>query len=194
MLEHDLGIRKPQRPGGPHIFEIPCPEKLGAHQAHEPRPRKQHQHEQQDPECRRDEGGEDDEQIERRQRRPDVDEALEQQIGPAAEIALHRARHHADDRRQHREDEPEGHRDAEAIDQPRDDIAALIVGAQPVQIAEAAIDVINALFIFGAQQPRGRGGTPGAMARASAIQHWRCCRNSGSAARSSSHWPRSLPG
>ena len=41
--------------------------------------------------------------VERRQRRPDLDEALEQQVDPAAEIALHRAGGDADDRRQERQ-------------------------------------------------------------------------------------------
>ena len=35
--------------------------------------------------------GDDEQQVERRDRRPDLDEALEDEVDPAAEIALHRA-------------------------------------------------------------------------------------------------------
>ena len=125
-------------------------QKFGAHHADQRRPGKQHEDEEQDPEGRRDEGGENDEEIERRHRRPDVDEALEQEIGPAAEKALHRARRDADDRRDDGQDEPEEHRDAEAVDQPRHDVAALVVGAEPVEIAEDAIGIVDSLRIFGA--------------------------------------------
>ena len=102
MLEHDLHVAEAERPRGAHIFEIARPQKFGAHHADQRRPGEQHEDEEQDPEGRRDEGRQNDEQIERRHRRPDVDEALEQQIGPAAEIALHGARGDADDRREAR--------------------------------------------------------------------------------------------
>jgi hypothetical protein len=36
-------------------------------------------------------GGDDQDQVEHRDRRPDLDEALADEVGPAAEIALHRA-------------------------------------------------------------------------------------------------------
>ena len=49
---------------------------------------KQHQPEQ-DEEAGRQDGGDDQQQIEHRDRRPDFDEALEEKVGPAAEIALH---------------------------------------------------------------------------------------------------------
>ena len=76
-----------------------------------------------------------------RQRRPDLDEALEEEIRPAAEIALHRARRYADDGGDRGEREAEEDRNAKAIDQPRHDIAALIVGAEPIpfDIGAAAV-------------------------------------------------------
>ena len=55
----------------------------------------------------------------------------------------------------HGEDQAEEHRDAEAVDEPRDHVAALIVGAEPVQIAGDAIGIVDALRIFGAA-PRSR--------------------------------------
>jgi hypothetical protein len=36
-------------------------------------------------------------QIQHRQPTPDFDKTLEQKVNPAAQITLHRARHHADD-------------------------------------------------------------------------------------------------
>ena len=78
------------------------------------------------------------EQVERRDRRPDLDEALEEEVGPAAEIALQRAGDDADHRRDAGQDEAEQHRQAEAVDEPRDDVAALVVGAEPVPLDVAA--------------------------------------------------------
>src|SRR5688572_31066458 len=57
------------------------------------------------------------------------DEALKQQIGHAAEIALHAAGGDADDRGQDRQGQAEQDRDAKAVDQARDHVAALVVGA-----------------------------------------------------------------
>ena len=42
-------------------------------------------------------------------------------------------------------DQPEQHRDAEAVDQPGDDVAALVVGAEPVPVAERAVAVVDAV-------------------------------------------------
>ena len=76
-----------------------------------------------------------------RERRPYLNEALEDEIGPAAEIALHRARRDPDDRGDPRKRQPEQDRKAKPIQQPGEDIAALIVGAEPVpfEIAAGAI-------------------------------------------------------
>ena len=130
-------------------------------------------------------------QIELRQRRPDLDEALEHEIDPPAEIALHRAGGDADDRGDARQNEPEQHRETEAVEQPRDDVAALIVGAEPVPFDRraAAIRARRAR----ASWPRRLRIAPwsaamsAARAPASAGRDYACCRNSGSAARSSSH-------
>jgi hypothetical protein len=79
--------------------------------------------------------------------RPDLDKALEQKVGPAAEVALHRAGRHADHRRAERQDQAEQHRDAEAVDHPRHHVARLVVGAEPVPVAERAVHVRRALRI-----------------------------------------------
>ena len=60
------------------------------------------------------------------------------QIDPAAEIALHAAGGDADDRGDDGQRQAEQHRDAEAVDQARDHVAALIVGAEPVVFEVAA--------------------------------------------------------
>ncbi|MGY3078967.1 hypothetical protein ACVWZZ_005375 [Bradyrhizobium sp. LM6.10] len=92
------------------------------------------QHEEAGHEHRR----QDQQQIERRDRSPYLDETLEQQVDPAAEIALHRAGRDADDGGDDGQAEAEQHRDAEAVDQPRHHVAALIVGAEPVVFQVAA--------------------------------------------------------
>ena len=66
-------------------------------------------------------------------------------IGVAAEIALHRAGGDADNGRYDGQDQPEQNRDAEAVDQPRHHVAALIVGAKPVVFEVAAAR--QALFL-----------------------------------------------
>ena len=126
----------------------------------------------------------DQQQIERRHRGPDFDEALEQQIGPAAEIALHRAGDDADDRRDDGQRQPEQHRDAEAVDQPRHHVAALVVGAEPVVFEVAA--ALEALFLRPRPCTAPRSASrSAATAPASAGRDCACRRSSGSAARSS---------
>ena len=67
-----------------------------------------------------------------RHRGPDLDEALEQQVDPAAEIALHRAGEHADHGAQEGQRQAEQDRDAKAVDHPGEHVARLIVGAEQV--------------------------------------------------------------
>jgi hypothetical protein len=71
------------------------------------------------------------------------DETLEQQVGPAAEISLHRARRHADDRTT-RNVEEQAKRLPE-IRKPLDSRAttsrAWVVGSQPNKIAKIAIGI-----------------------------------------------------
>src|SRR5262249_9230092 len=69
---------------------------------------------------------------------PDFYEALEQQIGPAAEIALHRAGRNSDDRRYDRQQQTEQDRDPKAVDHACDDVATLIVRAKPIVFKIAA--------------------------------------------------------
>src|SRR5690606_20762318 len=81
---------------------------------------------------------------------PDLDETLEDEVGPTAEIALHRACRNADNGGREGEDEAEQNRYAEAIDHAGENIARLIVGAEPVIVAERAVRVVNAQFIASA--------------------------------------------
>ena len=60
------------------------------------------------------------------------------EVDPAAEIALHAAGGDADDRGDDGQRQAEQHRDAEAVDQPRHHVAALVVGAEPVVFEVAA--------------------------------------------------------
>src|SRR5690606_30972197 len=95
--------------------------------------------------------GDNQQKVERGDRSPDLDEALEQKVGPAAEIALNCAGCDADDRRDDAEREAEQDRDTEAVDYARDHVAALIVGAEPVVFEVAAAGdalALDDLFAF----------------------------------------------
>ncbi len=138
MTEHDLCVGHAERPRRLDVLKIPSAQELGAHQPDQRHPGEQQENAEQDEEPRRQHRRYDQQQIKRGDRVPDLDEALEDQIDPAAEIALHAAGRDADDRRDDRQRQAEQHRDAKAIDQPRDHVAALVVGAEPVVFEVAA--------------------------------------------------------
>ena len=157
VAEHDDRVGDAERARGLDVFEIAPAQELRAHQPDQRHPGEQEEDAEQDEEAGHQHRGDDEQEIELGDRRPDLDEALEQEIGPAAEIALHRAGGDADDRGDDGEDETEQHRDAEAVDHAGDDVAALVVGAEPVvfEIAAAvemlALDHLLALRL--GQQP-----------------------------------------
>jgi len=66
---------------------------------------------------------------------------LKHEIDAAAEKALHGACGDADDGGDPGQNEAEQNRDAEAIEQARDDVAALIVGAEPVPFDRRATEM-----------------------------------------------------
>ena len=49
-----------------------------------------------------------------------------------------------------RQDQAEQHRDAEAVDDAREHVARLVVGAEPVPVAERAVGIVDALRIAAA--------------------------------------------
>ena len=182
MPEHDDAVGYAERPRRLDVFEIAPAQEFGAHQADQRHPGEQQENAEQHEEAGHQHRRQDQQQIKRRNRGPDLDEALEDQIDPAAEIALHAAGGDADDRRDDRQRQAEQHRDAEAIDQPRDHVAALIVGAEPVVFEIAA--ALEALLLA----PPACTALPSASrsastAPASADRDCGCSRNSGSAAR-----------
>ena len=138
MPEHDDGIGDAERARRLDVFEIAAAQEFRAHQADQRHPGEQQQDAEQDEEARHQHRRHDQQQIERGNRVPDLDEALEAEIDPAAEIALHAAGGDADDRGDDGQAEAEQHRDAEAVDQARHHVAALIVGAEPVVFEVAA--------------------------------------------------------
>jgi hypothetical protein len=87
-----------QRLGRAHVFEIARAQELGAHHAHERRPAEQHHQEHQQPETSPEDREHDDDDVKTGRRAPDLDDPLEDQVEPAAEIALQRAGDDADDR------------------------------------------------------------------------------------------------
>src|SRR4029453_2547200 len=139
VLEHDLAVGKTKRARRGDVFKIAAAQELGAHDADQVDPMKQQQHAQQGPEAGHKNGGNDDQYEQGRDRRPDLEKALEDQIHPATEVTLRRARCDADEGRENGEQKPEQYRDAKAVDHPRQHIAALIVGAKPVAITDGMI-------------------------------------------------------
>ena len=72
------------------------------------------------------------------QRRPDFDETLRDKIDPAAEIALQGTGRDADHGGNAGQDQSEQNGNPKPVDQPCDDIAALVIGAEPVPFEVAA--------------------------------------------------------
>ena len=132
VAEHDGDVGDAEGAGGGDVFEIAAAQEFGAHDADQRHPGEEQQDAEQHPEAGGDDRGDDQQQIERGDRGPDLDEALEDQVDPAAEIALHGAGDDADDRGEDGQRQAEQHRDAEAVEQAGDDVAAAIVGAEPV--------------------------------------------------------------
>jgi hypothetical protein len=67
-----------------------------------------------------------------RERQHHVAHAHQERVEPAAEKAGQQAEHDADDHRQHHRDDADDQRDARAVDHGREDVAALVVGAEQV--------------------------------------------------------------
>jgi len=132
VAEHDLSVAHAQGTGRPHIFQVTSAEELGTHHVDQAHPGKQQHDAQQPPEVRLHEAGQDDQQEQHRQARPDFQEALAEQVDPAAVEALQGTGEHADQRADQGQGQGKQHRHAEAVDDPCQHIAALIVGAQPV--------------------------------------------------------------
>jgi hypothetical protein len=118
--------------GGAHVLQVAAAQEFGAHQIHQGHPREQQHDRQQDPESGHHETGDHDDQVENRHARPDFHEALAAQVQPAAVVTLHRAHHDADQAGRDGQDQAEQHRQAEAVNQAGQHVAALVVGAQPV--------------------------------------------------------------
>ena len=79
--------------------------------------------------------GHDQRHHQQRQRLHDVDQALHDEIEPAAEEARHEAHHHADQAPERCRTEPHRQRDARAVDDAREHIAAHEIGAERVLVA-----------------------------------------------------------
>ena len=133
MPENNDRIRHPESARRLDIFEIAAAQKFRADQTDQRHPGKQKQYPEQDEEPRHKNRRNDQQQIERWDGSPYLDEALEQKIGPTPEVALNGAGSDADDRGYDGERQAEQHRNAESVNQPRQHIAAAVVGAEPVR-------------------------------------------------------------
>src|SRR3982751_728669 len=97
MPEHDDLVRDAERSRRLDVLEIAPAQEFRAHKPDQRHPGKQQQDAEKHEEAGHQHRRQDQQQIERRNRGPYLDETLEQQVDPAAEIALHRAGRNADD-------------------------------------------------------------------------------------------------
>ena len=86
-----------------------------------------------------DDRGEEDREGQRRQREPSVGEAHDHLVDPAAEIARNDAERRPDGAGKDHRGEADHHRDPGAKDQPREHVAAELVGAEEVFGAAAGL-------------------------------------------------------
>ena len=118
--------------GGADVLEVAGAQELGADDADEARPGEEGDEQRQEPEVHREDRREDDDDVEARHVAPDLDDALEDEVDPAAEVALGGAGEDADEAGDDGDDEREEDRDAEAVDDAGHHVAGLVVGAEPV--------------------------------------------------------------
>ena len=132
MPPNDGPVGQAQSAGGAHIVELAVAQKLGAHVVGQAHPAKQAQQNQQQADAGLKHRRKDDEQVELGHGTPNLDEALHGQIDLAHKETLNGARHHTQDGAGDGERQREQHRDPKTIEQTRQQIAAPVVGAQPV--------------------------------------------------------------
>ena len=132
MAPDQLPGPEPERTRRAHIVELAVAQELGPHIVAQAHPAKQAQQQQQQAHAGLEQRREDDQQVELGQRAPDLDQPLQQQIGAAAEIALDctggQPQQHAGGGQRKREQ----HRESKAVQQAREQVAAAVVGAEPV--------------------------------------------------------------
>ena len=95
MAKHNGWIADAEGSSGPDKFQVPGPEKLSPNHADKSHPGKEQQQAEQPPEVRLDHAGENNQEIQKWHTRPGFDEALEQEVYPAAKVALYGCRRHA---------------------------------------------------------------------------------------------------
>ena len=132
MAPDDLAVAQPQRARRLHVFQAAVAEELGAHVIAQADPAKQAQQHQQQQERGLEDRGKDDQQVQLGQRTPDFHRTLKQQVDLAAEVTLHGAHEDADQGAHGSQRQRKPHADAKAVDQPRQQVAALAVGAEVV--------------------------------------------------------------
>jgi hypothetical protein len=132
VAPHDGSVGHAQRAGGADVLEVARAQELGADEPHERGPAEEHDEPDEEPEGPPQDREHDDDDVGGRDARPDLDHALEDEVGPAAEVALHGAGRDADDGRERRDDEGEEDGQAEAVDDARQHVALGVVRAEPV--------------------------------------------------------------
>ena len=132
MPQDDLPVADPERLRRPDVVVVAGAKKFSAHHAHQRHPAKKDGDRQQPPEARLHDAGEQDDQKQGRHPGPDFDKALAPEVDFAAIVTLYRPGQHSQHAGEQRQQQTEEHRDARTIEDPRQHIAAVGVGAKPV--------------------------------------------------------------
>ena len=130
MPPHNRTAADTHRARRQHIIGLPVFQKLGAHIIRQPHPAEQRQQGQQDQQAGIEKRRQDNQQVQLRHPTPDFDKPLHHKVGLAAEITLHRADGHTDNRRNRRQNQREQQRIAETVHQTRQHIAPPVVRAE----------------------------------------------------------------
>ena len=130
MAEDQIPVRRSERAGGFHEAALLERERLAAHDARIRDPPADAEHEDQVHEARPEDGEEGDAEQEHGKGELDLAEPHEEIVGPAAAVAGPEPDGHPQDRRHHHGGEPDPQRDARAMEEPAQDIAAQGIGAE----------------------------------------------------------------
>ena len=128
--EHDAQVARPEGTGCFDELAFAQADDLAAHQSSDKRPAEHGDHDDDELKARPEAG--DDGQGEQKDRKgqQDVHEAGQHRVAPSAVVAGHQSHHHADDERDQRGADSHHQRDPSAVDDARQHVTPLVVGAE----------------------------------------------------------------
>ncbi len=132
MLEHDAGIRGALQPHGGDVIGIPDHHRLGAGDARVRRPGRERDGDAGILDARAEHGHEGQGQHEAREGQENIGDAHQDAVGPAAEIARDGADQEPDRADRDHDQQHNDERDARAMHDAREDVAAQRIRSEPV--------------------------------------------------------------